>query len=493
MLVTVRGHASRALWGVLGMCVVAASGCTHSGDALARFDGVRGETAGPFTVQILEERPPSRVGRNTLLLRIAAGPQQRGNAGEPELVVSMPAMGAMAYMEDRARVKRIGEGIYRADYRLSMHGDWDVRVFPAGDAPGRPVAEYRLTVGVPGIRALNPGVATASRRDSALLVEIPPRVQQSFGVRTSPVTKGPLAREFLAAGVVVANENAGTDIALRTNGRISQVSVGPIGSTVTRGQVLFVLESSSLAMVQEEYLAARRTAVSTGEPPASYATSQFGRARNMLLSNDFPETLLDSLERAGRALQRVPIRAGSNGIVSFRDVEAGRVVEFGQRLLRIESSGGRVIAARVPIAELAGLRVGSSVSIRSPSGDGRLLTGNVVSVSHVVDPASGTGEARLRVAGGGLRVGQPVSATLSVDEGAGLLVPNEAVLHRRGERIAFVEVSPGLFEARTVQVGRRFSGGLEVIEGLREGERVVTSGQFMVAAETELRTGRRQQ
>lgn len=148
------------------------------------------------------------------------------------------------------------------------------------------------------------------------------------------------------------------------------------------------------------------------------------------------------------------------------------------------------IYASVFETDLPWISPGMGAELELPGGEKRNLS--VDSISPLVDPATRTVNLRLRLnqAPATLRPGMFLPLSLQAESEAGLVVPAEALIDTGTETLVFVEVEPGRYLPRRVQVGRRGSGEVEILSGLNEGEKIVSSGNFLIDSESRIRAGR---
>jgi Cu(I)/Ag(I) efflux system membrane fusion protein len=431
-------------------------------------------------------------------------------------------MGAMPAMGGPAPVRERGEGRYEAAFDLDMGGTWQV-VVEARPRDGAALrAEGSLTVGTPGLllRAAGSGAgpggeATAKGGDAAPQAghgehggqagaaagqvptggapgefTLPPGRAQEVGVRSAPAERRRIAASVRAAGTVAYDETALVDVSLKVGGWVGSLRADAVGVRVERGETLFTLYSPELYSAQEEYLQALRSqgaARGTGAPDRADWRVRAARKR-LSLWNVGPGEIA-ALERRGSPLEEVPMRSPVTGTVIEKDVVEGSAFEPGQRLLRIVPLDRVWVEAQVYESEAPMVRVGTPASVTLPYEPGRQFEGRVSFVSPVL--AEGARTLRVRVVLENpeqvLRPGMWASVRLEGEAAERLVVPQSAVLQAGERAFVFLDLGGGRFRPRQVEVGMRSGEDVEIVGGLEAGERVVTSGTFLVASESRLR------
>lgn len=461
------------------------------------------QSVGAWRVGVRNDPDPARVGDNTIII-VARDPAGRPMRGTVEVRVRMEAMGTMPAMESRATVRPAGSGVFHASYGLGMGGEWNVsvRLLPESGPPAE--ALYRLSTSMRGFALVGSttsadsaaGSTAAAPGDSGLgAVTIDPGSRQTLGIRTEPVQVRDLASTIRVPGRVSYDEALQAEVTLKFGGFVKSLTASVTGQPVRRGEILFTVYSPELWAAQQEYLEAARAARASGGTPGLGASSSSiaEAARQRLLLWDVAPADLDAIERAGKPLAALPIRSLAAGTVIEKTVVAGSSFTAGQVLFRIASLDPVWVIASVPQQEANLVRPGMPVTIADPYGGGDLRHGRVSFVYPSLDSLTRTAEVRVSVANPGnhLQPGTFVDVTLTTPASRRLAVPEGAVLPTGERAVVFVDLGDGRLAPRDVQLGMRAGGYYEVRGGLREGEIVVTSGNFLVASESKLRSAAR--
>jgi Cu(I)/Ag(I) efflux system membrane fusion protein len=316
--------------------------------------------------------------------------------------------------------------------------------------------------------------------------------RQSLGIRTDTVRVRVLSGTLRVPGRVAYDEAHQADVSLKFQGWVRQLSANVTGQPVHRGQVLFKVYSPELWSAQQEYIEAVRAAqADQGNAALSGSSSDLARsARERLSLWDVSPADIDAIAREGRPIEAVPIRSPVSGVVTEKGVVEGSAFQAGQVLFRIARLDPIWVIASVSEQDAALVRQGMQAIIRDPYRDTVLRNGLVSFVYPSLDSMTRTADVRVttRNADGRLRPGSFVNVELVTPDLKRPTVPESAVLPTGERHIVFVDVGGGRLVPREVRLGARAGGYYEVLGGLRAGDVVVTSGNFLVAAESKLRT-----
>ncbi len=283
----------------------------------------------------------------------------------------------------------------------------------------------------------------------------------------------------------------------RTAGRIERLSAVP-GQRVSAGQSVALLTSREYLTAQADLVqAVRRAAVlaGTGDEPGARAIVDAARRRLRLLGAS-PGSIA-ALERGGDPSPLLGVPAPFAGSILEILAPAGSAVEAGTPIFRIADLSSVLVAADVPERAMSTVWAGEPAIVRLPAYPGRVFRGRVERLSDVLDPATRTVDALIRVPNPDRSLRPGMSATVGIDvpetagEGEGVLtVPSSAVVTDGADRYVFVEVGPRSYERRPVEVapgavagGGPLGGRVGIVSGLSAGERVVTRGAFTLKSE----------
>lgn len=307
---------------------------------------------------------------------------------------------------------------------------------------------------------------------------------QQMNLKTAEVEEGPVRREIRAVGNVAYNEEGLTDVTTKYEGWIEKLYVNATWTTIREGDALFDMYSPELYNAQLNYLVARR---SEGEKGGPFTTAAIDRLRLF----DIPQSFIDDLASRGSPARTFTYHAPTGGVVVEKMAVQGQMMKPGERIYRLADLSTVWVLVQIYENDLPFVHEDQPVTVRATYGPERTFTGKVDLLLPQVEEQTRTTTARLVLENpdGFLRPGMFVDVRFdSKIADSAVLVPDIAVL-RSGERnTVFVALDGGRFEPREVKLGARSSGNFYQVEsGLKAGERVVTSGQFMLDSESQLR------
>ncbi|MFZ5654536.1 MAG: efflux RND transporter periplasmic adaptor subunit [Pseudomonadota bacterium] len=484
------GVAALILAGIATYGVMRGGGPDAAPSGAATAQEIPGYRAGGLEIGVATVPATPRVGDNRLIVELHTP------GGEPvsdvtiEAYAEMPAMGAMPAMRAPADLEQVAPGRYEGSMNLSMRGEWPLTIaidHPQGQEDQRlqfDLATDRegLTIATGGA-PLEGGPAAA---ETAHAVAIDHRRRQMIGLETAAVTHRNLVQSIRAIGEITPDERSLSEIVLRFDGVIGDLVADHVGLPVRQGQVLFTVYGPELLAAQREYLETlkRRRAGGAGDPVIR-------AARQRLRLWDLAEPEIAALEQRGTPAEYVPIRAPRSGILVARNIAAGSAAARGQTLLGLADLSRIWVDAKVFEADLELVRAGMQATVTLPYLPGRAYPASLDYVYPVLSGDSRTGRVRLSLDNpdGMLKPGMYAEVTLEADLGQHLAVPEEAVIVAGTSRVVFVDLGDGRLNPVRIKTGRRAQGYVEVLEGLAPGDRIVTSGNFLIAAETRLKTG----
>jgi cobalt-zinc-cadmium efflux system membrane fusion protein len=314
-------------------------------------------------------------------------------------------------------------------------------------------------------------------------------------------------------GVVRPNENALANITTLVRGRVAEVHAD-LGQMVTANQLLAVLHSSDLGLAQSAYLKARaRRHVAEqayqraqflfnekvigqaeaqrreGEMISVRAEAQEAREGLRLLGMDDKE--IRTLERTQTIRSQIPIVAPFAGRVIARDLTKGELVETTQKLFVVADLSTIWVVGNVSEKDISYLHRATAdptqpVEVHVTAYPDELFQGTVSYVGDVLDAATRTMQVRLILPNPTGHLKPEMFATIRVSSEPAsdvLVVPEAAVQHDRDRSFVFVQQDPGVFEARTIKSGEKNGTFAEILEGVRDGEKVVIEGAFILKSE----------
>ena len=310
--------------------------------------------------------------------------------------------------------------------------------------------------------------------------------RQRIGVRTAPVEQRHLSRRVRAVGLVTVDETRLADVNLRMSGWVHKLFVEETGQPVKKGQPLFTLYSPELYAAQREYLSAlnRKGAADAAIPELTRASEQRLRLLGMSQSQ------IRELGRRGEAWENLPVVAPTSGYVIDKDIVEGGRIEAGTRVYRIADLSRIWIDAEVYESDLQHVVEGQPVTVTLPYVQGRTMQGRVDYVYPTLSGATRTGKVRVALDNPDLALKPDMYADveIEVDLGERVVIPDSAVIYTGPRRLVFVDLGEGRLRPQDIRIGVRAGGYVEVTHGLEVGDIVVTSGNFLIAAESRIRS-----
>lgn len=372
-------------------------------------------------------------------------------------------------------------------YTCPMHAEI-VQDHP-GDCPlcGMPLVP--LEAPVPG-----PGAAVAAHAavSGQATITIDPSRQQLIGMATAEVTRGAVGGTWRTVGRVSIDETRVRHVNLKFAGYVEKIYVDFIGKKVRKGDPLFAIYSPELLAAQEEYLLALRTrgALSAGGGSAVDGDSLVKGARRKLALWDITQAELDRVAATGEPMRTLTVHSPVGGVVTKKDVVEGMKLDAGAMPYEIIDLSSVWVLADIYETELRYIEEGMPATLVLNAFPERTFTGKVLFIDPLLDPRTRTVKVRLAFPNpaGDLRPEMFGEVVLSGHPREGLRVPRDAVVDSGLEKLVFVALGDGKFEPRTVRLGAVRDDVIEVIGGVTAGERVVTRANFLIDAESKLRS-----
>lgn len=316
-------------------------------------------------------------------------------------------------------------------------------------------------------------------------VVVDPVIVQNMGVRVATVVTGPLRTTVRAVGYLDEAQPNQHDINLRVSGWIEQLYASIEGMHLDVGHPLFELYSPELQVAIEELIGARRMR----SPSDTTGATLYDAAARKLQLLGLPPDQIERLGRAERAPATVTFSSPVSGHLVEKMVVDGSAVKAGDRVMRIVDHSTLWLDARVFEQQLPFITIGQRAVATVAAEPGRHFDGTVMFVHPHVDMTTRTALVRIALPNEALTLRPGMYATVEIEAelaADALLVPREAVIDTGTRQIAFVALDGGHFEPRTLKLGAAGNGSLQVLAGLAPGDRVVTSGQFLLDAESHL-------
>lgn len=315
------------------------------------------------------------------------------------------------------------------------------------------------------------------------------------GVQTAEVRRGILRTDVDAFGRVEQPETQLAAISARVGGRIDRLHVQFVGQRVRRGQAVADIYSPEVSATVEEYWLAlenkEHLRVSGNEEVVQQAAGLVEASRRRLELWGVSAAQIETLPASG-STPHITMYSPSSGTVVERKVTQGQYVSAGETLFTVADLSTVWVKCDVYESQLPEIRAGQAVELASESVPGEIIRGRVEFIEPSANPQTRTVPVHVHVSNPGMRLlpGMFVRARfISFGKRDSLLVPRSAVLDTGTRRMVYVSKANGVFEGRTVELGSPSEDSYPVLKGLEEGERVVTSGNFLIDSQTRLSSG----
>lgn len=398
------------------------------------------------------------------------------------MLVLCMALLAVVSVVDYARVTQAAAVSAGVQYYCPMHPS------VVQDHPGEcPICSMTL------VRRDEKDTTTSARPETSTVpglvsVELPADRVQRIGVRTAVARRAPLGEPVRTVGYVSVGEDRTAKIHPRFAGWIERLAVNTTGQAIRRGDVLATIYSPEVLTAQQELLNARRWARNGGDVH-SLTGGLADDARHRLALLGIASDEIARIERTGAVITALPLRAPVSGVVLSKTAIQGAYVEPSMELFAIGDLSAIWVLADVYERDLPRVRAGVPAHLRLAAWPGESWLGRVDFVPPTVAPDTRTARVRIVFANtdGRLRPGSYGDVTLDVAPSDGLVIPAEAVVDTGDQQYVFLASEGGRFEPRLVRLGTRRGADVEITDGLSDGDRVVTTANFLIDSESRLR------
>ncbi len=315
--------------------------------------------------------------------------------------------------------------------------------------------------------------------------------RQSFGVRTDKVVRRHMTVPVRAVGRVAYDERRLTDVTLKYKAWIERLFVEETGALVKKGQPLFAVYSPKLFAAQHELiLAAKQVARATTEIERSRAAALLSGVRKRMRLWDLSDAQVDAIIKNGEPFEQITVRSPASGYVIEKDIVEGGAVEPGQRLYRLVDLTRVWVEAEIFEEHIPLVTVGQPATVRLSHVPSAPMSGKVSFIHPNISERTRTARIRIELANRdhALKPDMFAEVDIDVDYGEKLVVPEAAIVYSGPRRIVFVDIGQDRLRPTLVKTGIKSGGYVEILSGLGEGDTVVVSGNFLVAAESRLKS-----
>lgn len=323
-------------------------------------------------------------------------------------------------------------------------------------------------------------------------VAISPVQQVMANVATTAVAVKPVSREINCSGIVAYNQERLGKVSAWLAGRIDRLLVKSVGSEVRKDKPVAEIYSVDLYNAQTQYLMAYKTikilnsTYSVTFPINTHMA--LGDAAERLRQLGFREEQFEQLQKLDKPTVHIPLTSPFNGIITETFVREGQYVNVGDPLFAIADLSRIWVEFEVFDSDFPLVKVGQEVAISSPAYPGETFRGKIKFIYPFLDPKSRTIKLRVELPNPGVKLKPEmyVQGSISIRQADSLVVPAGAVIDTGNRRVVWVETKPGVFIPRDVTTGVRSGGNLQILSGLKPGEKVAATGSYLIDSEAQL-------
>jgi Cu(I)/Ag(I) efflux system membrane fusion protein len=330
--------------------------------------------------------------------------------------------------------------------------------------------------------------------DEAGVVTVSPARMQMLGVRIAPVEKRlSLARSVRATGTVQADESNISVVTTKFDVVVEKLFVSTTGAPVRAGQPL-----ARVWIDTPDTMMQRGPDVITREIDYVVAlqdknAAEIAETANVLRQYGLPESALAQIRRTGRATRDITIVAPRSGVVLEKQAIEGMRINTGDPLFKIANLSTVWVLADVQEQDLGAIHPGDAASVVLVTYPGRMFSGKVDFIYPTLMAATRTGRVRIALPNSELALREAMYATVDIKAtapagaGAMLVVPDSAVIDNGSDKVVLIARGGGRFAPRAVETGVHGDGYTQILKGLKLGENVVVSANFLIDAESNMR------
>ncbi|QMU61285.1 MAG: efflux RND transporter periplasmic adaptor subunit [Gammaproteobacteria bacterium] len=407
--------------------------------------------------------------------------------GQLQGTVTLEQVGEWALAID-IETESLGHGDLILGFKTGEPGLTQIVSTPSG------ISHYTCAMH-PSVKSATPGacpicsmnlVAVTHDDVTSKTITIDNRRRQMIGIETGKAIHGDMRKEIRAVGSVTYDERRLSNVTLKFDAWVGELSADYVGAQVKKGEMLFTVYSPELLAAQQEYLETLKRLARRGSDDSLLIA-----ARQRLKLWDMSSWEIKALEKRDRPREYIPIYASSSGTIVEKNVEEGGAIKMGETLFRIADLSQVWVEAEVYEADLELIQEGMAATITLPYLPSKTIEATVDYIYPYLEGDSRTARIRLNLdnENGALKPDMYAEVKLVAEFGHRLVVPEEAVMIAGDSRVVFVDLGEGKLKPVKVKTGRRVNNVIEIVDGLELGDIVVTSGNFLIASETKLKAG----
>jgi len=341
--------------------------------------------------------------------------------------------------------------------------------------------------GMPGMPGMKGGAESKAPQTSEFVV--PVERQQQIGVTYAKVERKPLAHTIRSVGVIVPDRSRNWQFVSRVDGYVQKLNVTSPGQVVDKDAPLLSIYSPDLLTSEREFVELLRMRDEAKTKDARETPQRLiESAKRRLQLWNVTEEQIAELEKTRKASDALTLLSPFRGVVQSVPVEQGKNVKVGDMLVEVADLSLVWMWAQFYENELSMLQVGQKLAITAKSYPGQNFDGTIALIDPFINERKRTAKVRIDIPNADfkLRPGMYVNAELAMDMGEALTVPVSAVMPTGERNVVFIDKGEGKLEPRIVQLGGKYGDVYAVNSGLKEGERVVASANFLIDAESKI-------
>ena len=335
-------------------------------------------------------------------------------------------------------------------------------------------------------------------------VEITPEQQKLIGVKTVKVALRPLQKVIRTVGRIEADEGRQVTVNTKVEGWIEKLYVETTGSHVQKGEPLAEIYSPELVATQQEFLIALKWTKDLADPKvqnaqgaspelnqmlAKDAEAMLAASKQRLLLWDISAEQIKNIEESGKTIRTLTLYSPASGFITQKMAVSGMKVMPGEKLYDIADLSNLWVIADIYEAELALIKVGDKASITLAYLPGKEISSQIDYIYPSISPETRTVKVRLKLVNSESKLKPQMftNVEIKINLGRKLMIPESAVIDTGKGMVTYVDLGNGAFEPREIKAGLRTDGYIEVLRGLKAGEKVVFAANFLVDSEAQLK------
>ncbi len=330
--------------------------------------------------------------------------------------------------------------------------------------------------------------------DASGIVKIDGTLQQNMNVKTYLVENKDLSPVITTNGILQTDERKEFVVTTKVGGWVEKLYVNFTGQKIKKGQKLIDIYSPKLVAAEQEFL----TAISYAENVSKSENKSIANTGKDLIKNsikklellDISKKEIENLRRTKQVKRYVTLYAPFDGTVITKNVIAGKKINPGTPLLKIADLKNLWLIADIYEYELSQIKVGSNSEIKFNFMPWKSFESKVAFIYPTLNPKTRTAKIRIDIKNNDGKLKPSMFASINIEglsDGMHPVIPEQSVIRSGQEDIVILKIDEGKFRPVEVKLGNYSQGNYQVLEGLEEGNEIVTSAQFLIDSESNLK------